>query len=87
MEYIARTAGHVMRGGQFGPGEYVGEDPEESGEDFIMSYAKNNRKKSMKSYCWAFMEGLHQLLSLEGSDPMDMYFNEVYRILRQDGVI
>ena len=83
MQYIAATAGYVMRGTEMPDGR----DPEESGEEFVMDYARKNRKKSMKSYCWAFIEGLHQLLSLEGQDPMSNYFDEVYRILRQDGVI
>ena len=83
MEYIASTAGYVMRGAEMDDGS----DPEDFGEDFIMDYARKNRKKSMKSYYWAFMRGLHQLLSLEGQDPMSNYFDEVYRILRNDGVI
>lgn len=86
MEYIAATAGYVM-GGSVMVGEYEGEDPEDFGERFIMDYARKNRKKSMKSYCWAFMTGMHQLLSLEGQDPMTNYFDEVYRILTNDGVI
>ena len=83
MEYIAATAGYVMRGMEMADGS----DPEDYGERFVMDYARKNRKKSMKSFCWAFMTGLHQLLSLEGQDPMSNYFDEVYRILRQDGVI
>ena len=83
MKYIASTAGYVMRGMEMPDGR----DPEDFGEDFIMDYAQKNRKKSIKSYCWAFMTGMHQLLSIEGQDPMSNYFDEVYRILRQDGVI
>ena len=86
MKYIASTAGYVMRGASYGPGEYDGVT-EEYAERWILEYAHANRKKSAKSFCWAFMEGLHQLLSLDGSDPDHMYFKEVYRILRQDGVI
>ena len=86
MEYIASTAGYVMRGMEM-EGEYAGMDPEDFGEEFIMQFARKNRKKSMKSYCWAFMTGMHQLLSIEGQDPDHNYFKEVFRILRQDGVI
>lgn len=84
MEYIASTAGYVMEGTSTGDGEYDYID-EDSAVETIMDYANANRKKSMKSYCWAFMDGLHQLLSTGGQDAMGNW-SEVSRILRQDGM-
>ena len=92
MDYIANTAGYALE-------EFIEEhpDPEISEMDaqayaveYLMGYAQANRKKSMKSYCFAFIDGLYNFLSEFGSElgtPQEVYSSQVYRLLNQDGMI
>ena len=92
MVYIANTVGYILE-------EFIEEhpDPEINESDaqayaveYIMGYAQANRKKSMKSYCFAFIDGLYNFLNEFGSElgtPQEVYISQVYRILNQDGMI
>ena len=92
MDYIANIAGYVL--------EYAIEehpDPEINETDaqayaveYILGFAKQNRKKSMKSYCFAFIEGLYKFCDEFGQDlgtPEEIYSKQIFRILLQDGMI
>ena len=92
MDYIANTVGYILE-------EFIEEhpDPEISESDaqayaveYLMGYAQENRKKSMKSYCFAFIDGLYNFLKEFGSElgtPEEVYSSQVFRLLNQDGLI
>ena len=92
MDYIANIAGYVL--------EYAIEehpDPEINETDaqayaveYILGFAQQNRKKSMKAYCFAFIEGLYNVCEEFGQEmgtPEEIYSKEIFRILLQDKVI
>ena len=92
MDYIANTVGYILE-------EFIEEhpDPEISESDaqayaveYLMGYAQANRKKSMKSYCFAFIDGLYNFCAEFGQamgTPEEIYSKQIFRILMQDGMI
>ena len=86
MDYIANIAGYVLEDAIEEATNYE-EDAQTFTVDYIMSYARQNRKKSMKSYCFAFIDGLYNFLTEygEGRPAEDLYRKEIFRIMNQDG--
>ena len=92
MDYIANTAGYALE-------EFIEEHPDPNisemdaqayAVEYLMGYAQANRKKSMKSYCFAFIDGLYNFLKEFGSElgtPEEVYSSQVFRLLNQDGLI
>jgi len=86
MDYIANIAGYVLEDAIEEATNYE-EDAQTFTVDYIMSYARQNRKKSMKSYCFAFIDGLYNFLTEygEGQSAEDLYRKQIFRIMNQDG--
>ena len=86
MDYIANIVGYVLEDAIEEATNYE-EDAQSFAVDYIMSYARSNRKKSMKSYCFAFIDGLYNFLTEygEGQTPEDLYRKQIFRIMNQDG--
>ena len=86
MDYIAGIAGYVLEDSVEEANNYE-VDAQTFTVDYIMSYARQNRKKSMKSFCFAFIDGLYNFLTEygEGMSAEDLYRKEIFRIMNQDG--
>jgi hypothetical protein len=87
MDYMANIAGYVLESAVEEANDYV--DAQDFAVDYIMSYARQNRKKSMKSYCFAFIDGLYNFLTEygEGRSPEELYQKQVFRIMNKDGYV
>ena len=90
MDYIANIVGYVLEEAiEEHPDPEVNEyDAQSFAVEYIMGYAQSNRKKSMKSYCFAFIDGLYNFCAEFGSEygtPEEIYRQQIYRIMRQDG--
>ena len=86
MKYIANIAGYVLEDAIEEATNYE-EDAQTFTVDYIMNYARQNRKKSMKSFCFAFIDGLYNFLTEygEGMSAEDLYRKQIFRIMNQDG--
>ena len=86
MDYIAGIAGYVLEDSVEEANNYE-VDAQTFTVDYIMSYAQQNRKKSMKSFCFAFIDGLYNFLTEygEGMSPEELYSKQIFRIMNQDG--
>lgn len=86
MDYMVNIVGYVLEDAIEEATNYE-EDAQSFAVDYIMGYARQNRKKSMKSYCFAFIDGLYNFLTEygEGRSAEDLYRNEVFRIMKKDG--
>ena len=85
MDYMANIAGYVLEDAVEEATDEA--DAQDFAVDYIMSYARQNRKKSMKSFCFAFIDGLYNFLTEygEGMSAEDLYRKEIFRIMNQDG--
>lgn len=86
MDYMANIAGYVLEDSVEEANNYE-VDAQTFTVDYIMSYARQNRKKSMKSFCFAFIDGLYNFLTEygEGRPAEELYSKEIFRIMNQDG--
>ena len=86
MDYMANIAGYVLESAIEEATNYE-EDAQTFAVNYIMSYARQNRKKSMKSFCFAFIDGLYNFLTEygEGRTAEELYSKQIFRIMNQDG--
>lgn len=86
MDYMANIAGYVLEDSVEEANNYE-VDAQTFTVDYIMNYARQNRKKSMKSFCFAFIDGLYNFLTEygEGRPAEELYSKEIFRIMNQDG--
>ena len=86
MDYMANIAGYVLED-QVEEANNYEVDAQSFTVDYIMNYARQNRKKSMKSFCFAFIDGLYNFLTEygEGRSPEELYSKQIFRIMNQDG--
>jgi len=86
MDYMANIAGYVLESSVEEANNYE-VDAQTFTVDYIMGYARQNRKKSMKSFCFAFIDGLYNFLTEygEGMSAEDLYRKQIFRIMNQDG--